>query len=154
CSVFLDRSACMSLTGAERDELRSTARDLLGRENVRATVDEAPGFDRDLWRQMVELGWTGIHVSERLGGAGGGDADVAVVLHEMGRALTPSPFLASAVLATSALALADHDGMARGQLGALVSGDAIGTVALASADGAYELSRTTTAWRSAGASVR
>ncbi len=144
----------MSLTSAERDELRSTARDLLGRENVRTSVAEARGFDRDLWRQMVELGWTTIHVPEGLGGAGCGYADVAVVLHEMGRAVTSSPFLASAVLATSALLLAAPDGGAHEQLGALVRGDAIGTVALASSDGSYELSRVTTTWRSSGASVR
>ena len=52
---------------------------------------------------MVELGWTSLHVAEEHGGAGCGYADLAVVLHELGRAITPSPFLASAVLATGAL---------------------------------------------------
>ena len=68
----------MSLTVDERDELRSTARGLLSREassdRVRATVSEAPGFDRVLWDQMVELGWTSMHVPPEFGGSGAGYA--------------------------------------------------------------------------------
>jgi alkylation response protein AidB-like acyl-CoA dehydrogenase len=144
----------MALTDAERDELRSTARSMLARVDARATVAQEPGFDRELWRQMVELGWTSIHVPERLGGAGCGFSDVAVVLVEMGRALTPSPFLASALMATSALVLAGNGGTTPEQLEALVSGDAMGAVALASTDGAYDLTRATTTWRPSGRSVR
>src|SRR6476659_8064023 len=114
----------MSLTVEERDELRSTARSLLSREassdRVRATVSEAPGFDRALWDQMVGLGWTSIHVPPELGGAGAGYAELALVLHELGRAIVPSPFLASAVLATSALVVADNVPLASALLGALV----------------------------------
>ena len=79
-----------TLTDGEREELRSTARSVLGRESA------------DRWGQIVELGWTAIHVDEAAGGAGCGYADLAVVLHEIGRALLPSPFLASSVLADRA----------------------------------------------------
>ena len=107
----------MSLSNDERDELRSTARSLLARESsserVRATIAEPAGFDRALWDTMIELGWTTIHVPADRGGAGCGYGDLAVVLHELGRAITPSPFLASAVLATGALLLADDGGVAR-----------------------------------------
>jgi alkylation response protein AidB-like acyl-CoA dehydrogenase len=148
----------MSLSGDERAELRSTARALLDRvsssERVRATVAEPPGFDRDLWDQMVALGWTTIHLPERYGGAGCGYADVAVVLHELGRAVTPSPFLASAMLAGGALALADNESLAEELLPAFGAGDSIGTVVLASSDGSYELARSTTTWQSSGASMR
>ncbi len=128
----------MRLSAEERDELRATARSLLGRENARAT---------DLWDEMVELGWTTIHVPERYGGAGAGYADVAVVLHELGRTVTPSPFM-SAVLAGGALSLADNEDVAG------LAGASPGTVALASTTGAYDLSRLTTTWQSTGSSVR
>jgi alkylation response protein AidB-like acyl-CoA dehydrogenase len=140
----------MSLSDVERDDLRSTARGLLARESsplrVRAALAQPEGFDRALWDQMVELGWTTIHVPETRGGAGCGYAELAVVLHELGRAVTPSPFLASAVLATGALALAVDAPGAGGYLDALVAGDALGTVALAGTSGSYEPSRLTTEW--------
>jgi alkylation response protein AidB-like acyl-CoA dehydrogenase len=140
----------MSLSDVERDDLRSTARGLLARESsparVRAALAQPEGFDRALWDQMVELGWTTIHVPEARGGAGCGYAELAVVLHELGRAVTPSPFLASAVLATGALAFAVDTPGAGGYLDALVAGDALGTVALAGASGSYEPSRLTTEW--------
>ena len=148
----------MFLSDDERDELRSTARGLLARESsserVRATVAEPPGFDRALWDTMAELGWTTIHVPSDRGGAGCGYADLAVVLHELGRAITPSPFLASAVLASGALMLADDDGIGGELLSLLASGAALGSVAFAGTDGSYDCARLTTGWRSAGGSLR
>src|SRR5262245_1899955 len=148
----------MPLAADERDELRATARSLLEQESsserVRAAVAEPPGFDRALWNQMVELGWTSIHVPERYGGAGYGYADLGVVLHELGRAITPSPFLASAVLATGALARADNETLAGELLGPIVAGEATGAVALASADGAYVASRLTAEWDGTAESLR
>ena len=147
----------MALSVEERDELRSTARSLLGRDSssdrVRAAIAEPGGFDRRLWDQMVELGWTTIHVPEADGGAGCGFGDLAVILHELGRAVTPSPFLASAVLATSALVLAAPGG-ARDLLAPIVAGEALGAVAFASAQGSYDLSRATTTWSAEGGSIR
>ena len=121
-----------TLTDVERDELRATARSALGRESD------------DRWRQMVELGWTAIHVDEEHGGAGCGYGDLAVVLHELGRGLAATPFLASAVLAEGALAHAGDDSGLRSRL---ASGEAVGTVALAGADGSYEPARRTATWR-------
>jgi alkylation response protein AidB-like acyl-CoA dehydrogenase len=148
----------MPLSHDERAELRSTARRLLDErsssERVRAAVAQPSGFDRDLWAQVVQLGWTTIHVDERYGGAGYGYADLAVVLHELGRALTPSPFLASAVLAGGALALADNQDVAAPCLGQLTGGTALGAVAFAGTHGSYELSRLTTTWRTHGRGLR
>ena len=121
-----------TLTDAERAELRTTARSALAREST------------DRWRQVVELGWTAIHVDEAHGGAGCGYADLAVVLHELGHGLVASPFLASAVLADGALAQAEDDGGLRARLAV---GEAVGTVALASVDGSYEPERRTATWR-------
>lgn len=147
----------MPLSTEERDELRSTARTLLERESsterVRTIVAESPGFDPGLWAQMVELGWTTVHLAEEVGGAGCGYADLAVLIHELGRAITPSPFLASAVLASGALSLAD-EAAAGERLRGLASGELTGTVALASANGSHEHARLTARWRSEGRSVR
>ena len=140
------------------NELQTTVRSLLDQQSssarVRAVVADPAGFDRDLWVQMVELGWTTIHVAEAHGGAGYGYADLAVVLHELGRAVTPSPFLASAVLASGALALADNEDVAHEALARLAAGEALGAVALTGADGSPDLSRLTLEWRREGGAVR
>lgn len=127
----------MALSLSERDDLRSTARSLLAR-------DPSP------WDQMVELGWTSIHVDERHGGAGCGHPDLGVVVHELGRALATSPFLASTVLATSALSFAEHEAVAAPLVAALAQGTSVGAVAFANAAGSYDMTRLSAAWRANG----
>ena len=58
---------------------------------------------RDFWKQFAELGLTGILIPESQGGAGLGAVEAGVVLEEIGRNLTPSPFLTTAVAAVRAL---------------------------------------------------
>jgi alkylation response protein AidB-like acyl-CoA dehydrogenase len=148
----------MTLSPDEQAELRTTARSLLSRsstsEQVRRVVATDQGFDPDLWAHIVELGWTTIHVPERLSGSGCGYAELAIVLHELGRALTPSPFLASAVLATGALMAADNEEVAGPTLAEIVGGVNLGTVAIASVSGSYEPAQRSVTWSKAGSEVR
>ena len=140
----------MSLSADEREELRTTARSVLARscssDRVRAVTEDGEGFDAELWTQIVDLGWTAIHVEERYGGAGCGYRDLIVILYELGRALAPVPFLASTVLATGALVAAGDVSCRSSGLAALASGTAIGSVALAAADGSYDISDLTVRW--------
>src|SRR5690349_16446112 len=87
------------------------------------------GFGHDLWKQMAEMGFTGILVPEADGGLGMGHVEAGIVLEEIGRNLTPSPFLTSSVMAATALAAANED--ARGRwLPGLVAGDSVFAVAI------------------------
>ena len=61
------------------------------------------GFGHALWTQFGELGLTGICIPESAGGLGLGATEAALVLEEIGRNLTPSPFLSTAVAAVRAL---------------------------------------------------
>jgi len=61
------------------------------------------GFGHALWREFGELGFTGILVDEADGGLGLGPVEAGIVLEEIGRNLTPSPFLITAVAAVEAL---------------------------------------------------
>jgi alkylation response protein AidB-like acyl-CoA dehydrogenase len=72
-------------------ELRTVARDVL-----------AKGAD---WRQLVDAGWTALEIPEELGGAGASFVETAVVLEELGRAATASPYLGT-TLAVGALTAA------------------------------------------------
>ncbi len=69
---------------------------------VRAAMVSEPGFDRALWDQLgTELGVVGLTIPEEYGGGGFTSADQAVVLAELGRFLTCSPYFASAILAAN-----------------------------------------------------
>ena len=66
-------------------------------------ANDATGFSRDLWKQFAEMGFTGILIPESDGGLGLGHVEAGVVLEEIGRNLSPSPFLTTAVAAVAAL---------------------------------------------------
>ena len=61
------------------------------------------GFSHALWKQFAEMGFTGILIGEDEGGLGMGHVEAGVVLEQIGRNLTPSPFLTTSVAGVEAL---------------------------------------------------
>ena len=108
----------MALPSDDQKMLQETAASFLADEGsvskqLRRWRDSgcSDGFGSDLWKQFAELGLTGICIPESHGGMGMGATEAALVLEEIGRNLTPSPFLTTAVAATRAIegtAHADH----------------------------------------------
>lgn len=68
------------------------------------------GFGHDLWKQFAELGLSSICIPKSHGGAELGATEAALVLEEIGRNLTPSPFLTTAVVAARAILGTEHAG--------------------------------------------
>ncbi len=95
---------------------------------LRDSKDET-GFSRDLWKQFAEMGFTGILVPEDKGGLGLGHVEAGIVLEEIGRNLTPSPFLSTSVGAASALRAAGGP-MADLWLPRIAAGDAVVALAI------------------------
>ncbi|UQX02375.1 acyl-CoA dehydrogenase family protein [Streptomyces sp. RerS4] len=101
---------------AEQDEMRRTLREILGKrcgpDEVKAAVRTAAGHDRELWQQLSRrLGLPGLAVAEEYGGVGCTPGDLALACEETGRALLPSPLLATAGLVVplvTALGTADQ----------------------------------------------
>jgi alkylation response protein AidB-like acyl-CoA dehydrogenase len=93
----------------EQSMLADTAKDFVREhapvKHLRELRDtnNADGFSRDLWKSFAEMGFTGILIGEDQGGLGLGHVEAGVVLEEIGRNLSPSPFLATAVAAVEAL---------------------------------------------------
>jgi alkylation response protein AidB-like acyl-CoA dehydrogenase len=87
------------------------------------------GFGHALWTQMAELGLTGILVGEADGGLGMGHVEAGIVLEEIGRNLTPSPFLTSSVMAATALGGASADLKGR-YLPGMIAGESVFAVAI------------------------
>lgn len=61
------------------------------------------GFRREVWKEMAEMGWAGVLIPEEYGGAGFGFVGAGLLAAEIGRNLSATPFLSSAVLAATAL---------------------------------------------------
>ena len=85
------------------------------------------GFGHALWRQFGELGFTGILIDEADGGLGLGHVEAGIVLEEVGRNLTPSPFLMTSVAAVSALKGTAH---AARWFPGILAGETVATLAL------------------------
>ncbi len=95
---------------------------------LRELRDTNQSYDRGLWKQMAEMGWTGVLVPEAQGGADMGHAAACVLAGELGKTLVASPFLSSAVIAATALRQVSDDRALRA-LAAIADGTA--TYALA-----------------------
>ena len=97
----------------EQEQLRESTRRFLTERAplayVREMYDDERGTTDAVWTGLVELGVTGLLAPEEHGGAGMGMVDMAVVLEELGRAVHPGPFTASAVGAVSILTLAGDE---------------------------------------------
>jgi len=121
---------------ALRDSVKRFCAEVSPPERVRALMDSADGYDPDAWRRMAtELGLCGLAVPEEHGGAGYGIAELAVAAEELGAALVPGPFWASAVLGALLLTELAGDSPEAAALLAEVADGRIVTVALDDGDG-------------------
>ncbi|MDQ2094146.1 acyl-CoA dehydrogenase family protein [Rhodalgimonas zhirmunskyi] len=75
----------------------------------RKNRDEGRAFDPALWSEMGQMGWAGVLVGEGDGGSDMGHRAAGILCEEMGRTLTASPFISSAVIAATTLRAAGSD---------------------------------------------
>jgi pimeloyl-CoA dehydrogenase small subunit len=69
---------------------------------------EPEGWSRALWAHYAELGLLGLPFAEEHGGFGGGGIETMLVMQAFGRVLALEPYLATVVLAGTALRLAGN----------------------------------------------
>jgi len=118
----------------EQEALREQARDFLS------------GHPEPTWRELAELGWTGVSIAEEDGGAGLTFVEEAVLFEELGRALYRGPYFSTVALTLPALPDDSRAEVAAGEtswtlaLGPLVPDlDTADRVAIVGGDGIYEL---------------
>ncbi len=113
----------------EQELLQETAREFVREKSPVSRLRELrdkqdqTGFGRELWKEMGELGWTGILLPESCGGSELGYAELGVVLEELGRTLTPEPFLSTVVLGATAIELGGSDAQKADILPAVAEGE-------------------------------
>jgi alkylation response protein AidB-like acyl-CoA dehydrogenase len=112
----------------EQQEIKRTAHEFLASRFAPSKVRElaeARSYDDGLWKQISDLGWPGIAISEDDGGQGLGMVELVVLLEESGYACAPSPLLGTAGAAL-VISAAGSDEQRSEWLPKLASGEATG----------------------------
>ena len=88
------------------------------------------GYDPAAFAEMAEMGWTGVIIPEEYGGSDFGYLSLGLVLEELGRTLTASPILATALASASALILGGSAAQKEAWLPKIASGELVATLAI------------------------
>ncbi|HEX9063882.1 MAG TPA: acyl-CoA dehydrogenase family protein [Streptosporangiaceae bacterium] len=128
---------------AEQRELADSVRrflaDRMPLTRVRELMETQDGTDEKVWSYAgSQLGLQGLAIPEQYGGAGFTFTEQAIVLEEFGAALYPGPYLASAVLAATALLASSDDAARQELLPGIASGEVVATLAVTEDDGSWE----------------
>jgi len=91
-----------------RDSVDRLLADRYAFDKRKGYLAEPEGRSRELWAQYAELGLLGLPFAEEHGGFGGGGIDTMLVMQALGRVLALEPYLATVVLAGTALRLAGN----------------------------------------------
>jgi len=133
-SAAAEAVAAPSLLYSEvEDDLRASVRALLADRSpwnaVLARCETDQPYDTSVWKSLAaDLGCAGLAIPEKAGGAGASWREAAVVAEEVGRAVTPVPFLTSSVIATAAV-LALQESAQAAEIGDLLERLAAGRTA-------------------------
>ncbi|MGY3133636.1 alkylation response protein AidB-like acyl-CoA dehydrogenase [Bradyrhizobium sp. USDA 4503] len=120
----------------EQSMLRDSARGLISDKapvaHLRGLRDakDATGFSRELWKTFAEMGFSGLLVPDQFGGSGLGCVEAGIVMEEIGRTLMPSPFLATSVLAASALSRGGSEAQKAQHLPKIADGSLLAALAI------------------------
>jgi acyl-CoA dehydrogenase len=96
---------------------------------LRDNKDET-GFDRSVWKQMAELGWTGMSLPEAYGGFEFGHAGLGLVLQETGRTLTCSPLISTVLIGANLINELGSEDVKQTLLPKVVAGELLLSLAL------------------------
>jgi alkylation response protein AidB-like acyl-CoA dehydrogenase len=96
---------------------------------------ERTDWDPGLWKQLVELGWSGLAVPERHGGAGFSLVGIAGLVEQVGRHALPSPLIASL---NATLVLREAEGAAASAWLTKIANGAPASLALTDARGSWD----------------
>ena len=120
----------------EQQSLKDIAREFLQKNapvthfrEIRDTKNEL-GYDEALWKEMVDLGWSGILIPEEYGGFDFGMVGMGSIFEEMGKTLTPSPLFSTGVLGASLISLGGNNSQKQSFLPKIVDGSLTTALAL------------------------
>lgn len=113
-----------------RDSALAFASEKLPVSQLRALRSKGEGFDKAAWKEMVELGFTGVLIPEEFGGSGFGYVGLGQVLEAQGRTIASSPLLSTALIGASALLLAGSQKQKQDYLPKIAAGELVTALAV------------------------
>ena len=108
---------------------------------------EDPGYSKEYWSSMAELGWLGLAFDEEDGGFGGNQIDTLVLMEQFGKGLVLEPFLANIVLAGGAIKRGGSAALKESIIPSLIDGSLQLTLAYAEEQSRFDLEDIATAAR-------
>ena len=93
-------------------------------------TSDGNGYDKGLWQEMADMGFAGVVIDEDNGGVNMGYMAAGLIAEQMGRNLSASPFLSTAVLAATALSKAGSDSQKSEWLPKIASGETLMALAV------------------------
>ena len=108
---------------------------------------EDPGFSKEYWSSMAELGWLGLAFSEEDGGFGGNQIDTLVLMEQFGKGLVLEPFLANVVLGGGSIKRGASQEIKDSILPSLIDGSLQITLAYAEEQSRFDIEDIATAAR-------
>ncbi len=88
------------------------------------------GYDKQVWQEMVDMGWAGIAIPEAFGGLGFGYTGLGLVLEQMGRQLSVSPLQSTVLVGATLIAELGNQAQKEALLPAIAAGETLVTLAL------------------------
>lgn len=90
----------------------------------------AAGFDQALWSSIADMGWCGIAIDEAHGGLGYGFSGLGLIIEQMGKNLTVSPFNGTVLMAGTAIAQFGTEAQKQEWLPKIASGEVVMSLAI------------------------
>ena len=108
---------------------------------------EDPGYSKEYWGSMADLGWLGLAFDEEDGGFGGNQIDTLVLMEQFGKGLVLEPFLANIVLAGGIIKRAASPAIKESIIPSLMEGKLQITLAYAEEQSRFDIEDVATAAR-------
>ena len=113
-----------------QEQARKFLTDKCSRKLVRSVLDNNNNqYSKELWQQVVDMGWTATAIPEEYGGLGLGMLELCVIAEELGRSLAPIPFSSSIYIFAEFLKAYGSDEQKKQYLPKIASGEFIGSFA-------------------------
>ena len=118
----------------EQNMLKSSAKELLDLKSPISLMrklrdDNYNQFDSNLWKEMVEMGWTALTIPEEYNGLNFGYVGLGQVIEEIGRKLTVSPMISTVLVSTSMISMSKNDVLKSKLFDEIMSGNKLCTLA-------------------------
>ena len=113
-----------------KDQARKFLSDKCTRKVVRTVLDNTDSqYSKELWQEIVAMGWTATAIPEEYGGLGLGMLELCVIAEELGRSLAPIPFSSSIYIFAEFLKAYGSEEQKQKYLPKIASGEMIGSFA-------------------------